>query len=116
MEESSISGNIPSSATLKGLSVEESKQPKKVTSRMAELNMQDELIRSKLKNQGVRRDKEDELHSIFKLPKIDPSRTLPANFKLDKGLLDKYVKDEENQQKHFLLRTTRLLSENDLEH
>ena len=55
---------------------------------MAELNLQDDLIRSKLKNQGVRRDKEDELHSIFRMPKIDPSRTLPANFKLDTKLLD----------------------------
>jgi hypothetical protein len=69
-----------------------------------------------MKNQGIRKDKEDELHSIFKLPKIDPSRTLPANFKLDTKLLDMYVKQEENSQKHFLLRTTRLLSENDLDH
>lgn len=108
---------MPMSIQAKGLKHEEVKEaPKKITSRMAELNMQDELIRTKLKNNGIRRDKEDELHSIFKLPKIDPSRTLPANFKLDTKLLDQYVKDEENQQKHFLLRTTRLLSENDLDH
>lgn len=49
---------------------------------------------------------------------MDPSKTLPANFRLDFKLLDRYKEDEKvKDQRHFLFMSHRqLFSENDLDH
>lgn len=57
---------------------------------------------------------------MYKLPTISASRTLPMNFKIDlkqlteMEIMEKNAKDE-SKQKHFLHKTHRLLSENDVE-
>ena len=70
---------------------------------------------------GIIKAKEQEMKSIFKLPTVSASRTLPTNFKLDLQALTDFDQQQKQasqaeENKGFMFKTFRMLTERDLEH